>query len=316
MFIYPFIFIIGLAVGSFLNVVIFRLENGWNIVNDRSKCLHCKHVLSSRDLVPILSFIALGGKCRYCGKKISWQYPIVEIATGLMFIMILNYVLRINGLTDSVIISDLRSPIGVEDKFTIYDLRFLSLLFYYLLIASSLIVIFVYDFKHYIIPDEVILVAVAASLAYFALADRTLQFIFMSGLASVYQFDSGGDFWFGFSNMIEFFLSNSIFLNRLFAASVSFSFFFLIVFFTKGKGMGGGDVKFGFLMGLIVGWPMITFAILISFILGSIIGVALVLLSKKNMKSMIPFGPFLVIGTILMLFWGDGIMRWYFGYIN
>lgn len=298
---YIFIFLIGLAVGSFLNVVIFRLENGWNIVNDRSKCLHCKHVLGSRDLVPVLSFIALRGKCRYCGKKISWQYPIVEIATGLMFIMILNYALRINGLTDSVMIS---------------DLRFLSSLFYYLLIASSLIVIFVYDLKHYIIPDEVILVAVAASLAYFALADRTLQFIFMSGLASVYQFDSGGDFWFGFSNMIDFFLSNSIFLNRLFAASASFSFFFLIVFFTNGKGMGGGDVKFGFLMGLIVGWPMITFAILISFILGSIIGVALVLLSKKNMKSMIPFGPFLVIGTILMLFWGDGIMRWYFGYIN
>lgn len=295
---YVIMFLLGLSVGSFLNVVIFRLENGWNIVNDRSKCLHCRHVLNSIDLVPVLSFIALRGKCRYCGKKISLQYPIVEIITGIFFVIMFHYELTI------------------INEFSIFNFQFILSLVYYLIIASGLIVIFVYDLKHYIIPDEVLAVSVVSAIAYYIFTDNTLQFMIMSGFGSVYQFESGGDFWLGFSNMTEFLLLNSIFLNRLFAASASFTFFFLIVFFTKGRGMGGGDVKFGFLMGLIIGWPNITLAILLSFIIGSVIGVALVFTGKKGMKSMIPFGPFLVIGTLLMFFWGEKIMRWYFGYIN
>jgi prepilin signal peptidase PulO-like enzyme (type II secretory pathway) len=270
--------------------------------------MSCKHVLSPADLVPVFSFIALRGKCRYCKKKISWQYPIVEIAAGVLFVMIFNYVLRINGLMDYSLISDFR--------LSTFDFRLFLSLIYYLIVASSLIVIFVYDLRHYIIPDEAILVAVIAAIVYYISIDSTLQFMVASGLGSVYQFDSGGDFLIGFSNMIDFLLLNSIFINHLFAASVSFTFFFLIVFFTKGKGMGGGDVKYGFLMGFIIGWPMITLAILISFIIGSVFGVALVLLKKKGMKSMIAFGPFLVIGTLIMLFWGEKIMRWYLGNIG
>jgi len=296
MFLYDIIiFVFGLSVGSFLNVVIFRLENGWSIVNDRSKCMHCKHILAWNDLVPVASFLFLGGTCRYCKKNISRQYPIVEISTALIFILISN------------------SIVHISNEVPVIDYQLLSSLFYYFIIASSLIVIFVYDLRHYIIPDEVILIAVVVSLVYNISIDSTLRYMILSGFKSVHDFQGGGDLFTGFSNMTEFLLANSVFLNYLFAALVSFVFFFSIVFFTRGKGMGGGDVKLGFLMGLVIGWPNITLAILLSFIIGSVFGIALVISKKKDMKSMIPFGPFLVIGTFLMLFWGEKIMRWYFG---
>ncbi|MCK4891837.1 MAG: prepilin peptidase, partial [Candidatus Pacebacteria bacterium] len=89
MFLFFFIiFILGLAIGSFLNVIIFRLESGEKIINDRSKCMNCRHVLEWHDLIPVLSFVFLKGRCRYCGNKISWQYPFVEIATGILFIIV------------------------------------------------------------------------------------------------------------------------------------------------------------------------------------------------------------------------------------
>lgn len=276
---YFFIFLFGLAVGSFLNVVIFRLENGWSIVNDRSKCMHCKHVLSWYDLFPILSFVALKARCRYCKKKISWQYPIVEISTALIFLLIFNF------------------KFLISNELLIFNAKFLIEIFYYFFIASAFIVIFVYDLNHYIIPDEVIYLAIAIALVFNLYADTGI----------IYNISSLD---------LQFILNNSVFINHFFAAVNSFIFFFAIVFFTNGKGMGGGDVKLGFLMGLLLGWPMVFLSIFLSFILGSVVGILLVLRKKKNMKSMIPFGPFLIIGTMAGLFWGEEIARWYFGMIN
>lgn len=304
---YLVIFLLGLCVGSFLNVVIFRLENGWKIVNDRSKCLHCEHVLAAKDLIPVLSFVLLRGKCGNCGKKINVQYPVVEIITGVMFVLIFDHIMNLNFP-----LSIFNFPIS-EFQITFH---ILASIFYYLLIASLLIVIFVYDYKHYIIPDEAIWIAVIAAFLYNAIADETLRFILVSGFGNFSQFADDENFLIGLLNMTDFIINNSIFLNRLFAACVSFSFFFAIVFATKGKGMGGGDVKLGFLMGLILGWPNISVAILISFIVGSIFGISLVILGRKGMKSMIPFGPFLVAGTFITMFWGGAIMKWYFGYVN
>ena len=84
---YIFIFILGLIIGSFLNVVILRLKNGKSIVKSRSHCPNCNHVLEARDLWPLISFVLSHGKCRYCKDKISWQYPIIELSTGLLFVL-------------------------------------------------------------------------------------------------------------------------------------------------------------------------------------------------------------------------------------
>jgi len=290
---YLFIFIFGLVIGSFLNVVIFRLEKGGKMINDRSKCLHCSRILAWYDLVPILSFIFLKGKCRYCGKPISFQYPLVELATGILFVLILDYTLQINELVN-------------------YGLQFLLFLFYYLFIAGVLIVIFVYDLKHYIIPDRVIYPTIFVALGFNLLND------FFDNNFRLFNFSISQFHDFSSSNLqfLIFNIQNSQFINYLFAAILAGVFFLSIVILTCGKGMGGGDVKLGFLMGVVLGWPAVMAALFLSFILGSVVGVFLILAGKKKMKSEIPFGPFLVLGTFVAIFWGREIIGWYFGIIG
>ena len=270
------ILIFGLIIGSFLNVIIFRLENGEKIINDRSRCLHCKHTLSWLDLIPILSFMFLKGKCRYCHSKISWQYPLVEIATGALFVLIFNISAQIEP---------------------VLSWQFYLSIFYYFYISSAFIVIFVYDLKHYIIPDKIIYPAIIITTTFHLFS----------------EFITTNNFQFPISNFQSIF--NSQFLNFLFAAILASGFFYAIIIITKGKGMGGGDVKLAFLMGLLLGWPVILLSIFLAFILGSVIGIFLILIGRKRMKSMIPFGPFLIIGTFIGLFWGEEIIKWYLNII-
>jgi len=131
-----FIFLFGLIIGSFLNAAIYRLHSNESIIMGRSKCPHCQHVLAAKDLIPILSFILLLGRCRYCNKKISWQYPIVELATGLLFV--LAYVIEVNNY---------RLPLT--------DYRLSILLFRDFLAIAVLIILFVSDWLYMTIPDEV-----------------------------------------------------------------------------------------------------------------------------------------------------------------
>ncbi len=285
---YSIIFLLGLAVGSFLNVVIFRLESGKKMVNDRSKCMSCGRVLAWHDLLPVLSFIFLKGRCRYCKEKISWQYPIAELFTGIMFVLITNYELRITNY--EYLISQFPSaPISIS---------------YLLFIASSLIVIFFYDLRHYIIPDKIIYPAIIAAIGYNLLGEMIINNNFQFSI----NFQSISNFQFLIYN-----LKSSYFVNHFLAAFLASGFFFSIVWLTKGKGMGGGDVKLAFLMGLVLGWPVIIVSVFLSFIIGSIFGILLILAGRKKMKSMIPFGPFLVLGTFVGLFWGEKIVGWYFG---
>ncbi|MDF1498393.1 MAG: prepilin peptidase [Patescibacteria group bacterium] len=276
---YIFIFILGLVAGSFLNVVIYRLETEEKIVNDRSRCPKCKHVLSWLDLFPVFSFLLLKGKCRYCLKKISWQYPLVEIGTGILFVLVAFY-------------------------FPYFSFQLLSTkLFYLLLIISALIVVSVFDIRHYIIPDKIIFPAIAVSLVY----NFVVDFVLNDYMRLDYVFSGNG-----LISVLFLLLFASQFFNTLVAAFSAFGFFLIIFLLTKGNGMGGGDVKLAFLMGLILGWPLILLAVFLSFIFGSIFGLALIFAGKKKMKSMVPFGPFLVAGTFVSLFWGEIIIKWYF----
>jgi len=264
---YVAVFIFGLAIGSFLNCVIYRLEQGKSFLKGRSFCPYCKKVLGFWDLIPVFSFLFLKGKCRYCGKKISLQYPVVEIITGVLFVLILNYELRIMN-------------------YEIFDFGNVINLLFLVLSSSFLILIFVYDLKHYIIPDRVIYPAILIAFFYCL-------------IKLFYSFS-------GFN--LEMFYS---FLSA-FGAGL---FFFIIVFISKGKWMGIGDIKLAFFMGLLLGFPNILAALFFAFLIGAIIGVGLVLLKKKGMKSEVPFGPFLVAGTFIALFWGSEIINWYWNLI-
>jgi len=240
------IFFFGLVIGSFLNVVIYRTKIKKSILRPRSFCPCCKRILAWRDLIPILSFIALKGRCRYCRKKISPIYALVELATGVLFVL-----------------------------FYLQTGNFNLALVFNLFFASILIVAFVYDLKYYLIIDNAILLgAIGAILGSIILASPSFPRAILGSLAAG-------------------------------------SFFAIIVLVSRGKWMGGGDVKLGFLLGLILGWPKILVALFLAFILGSIVGLFLVIRGQKKLKSAVPFGTFLSLAAMIAMLWGDKILNWY-----
>ncbi len=246
------ILILGLLIGSFLNSVIWRISVKKSIADGRSICPKCKHELGVKDLIPVFSFVFLKGKCRYCKKGISWQYPLVELATGLIFFAI-----------------------------SIFFFNNFPLMMFLLVISGCLIVIFVYDLKHFIIPDIVLVPAVVWSLIY-----RISEIIFITK---------------DYSQFIYFLL----------AIIIPCGFFLALYLLSKGTWIGFGDVKLGILLGLILGWPNILMGLFLSYLIGGIIGTGLIILKKKKIKSEVPFAPFLITGTMIAVFFGNRIIDWY-----
>ncbi|MBL7156296.1 MAG: prepilin peptidase [Candidatus Pacebacteria bacterium] len=266
--IYFIIFILGTCIGSLLNCIIYRLEQGKGFVSGRSYCPQCKHQLMWKDLIPILSFLILKGKCRYCEKKISLQYPVVELAIGLLFLLI--FIISFGG-----------PAVGWQFFQTILNFIFLST------ITSFLAIIFIYDLKHYLISDKIVYSAIGITFLY--------------QLFKVFSFGN---------------LDFRILINPIISGILASAFFLAIVLISHGKWMGLGDVKLAFLMGLLLGFPNIIIAMFLSFFIGAIIGIGLIAFKKKNFKSEVPFGPFLVFGTFLAMFWGEQIINWYLNLFN
>jgi leader peptidase (prepilin peptidase) / N-methyltransferase len=235
------LFLLGISIGSFLNVLIDRIPKDLSILG-RSVCDHCKHKLGILGLIPLLSFIILRGHCRYCGKAISPRNFIVELLTGSLFV------------------------------FTSYSLgTFNAELLYTLFIISVLIAIFFIDLKHQIIPDNITYPAILVSLLYLLFNEQILINNFVSG------------------------------------ASASL-FFFSLFLITKGRGLGFGDIKLAFLLGLFLGSAKVVVAIYTAFLTGAAFGLILILWRKKGLKDKIAFGPFLVLGTLISYFFGEEIM--------
>lgn len=271
--IFAFVFFFGLVIGSFLNCVIYRLDKEENLVSQRSHCPFCGHTLSWQDLIPFLSFLLLKGKCRYCKKPISWQYPLVELATAILFVFLFQWHSRNFSLA-------IGSPFAY----------FFSLA-YLFFAASFLIVIFVYDLKYYLVADEVIYPAIVLSF-----------------LADVFFAFSGSHF--PQRDLIQGSFYN-LFTSKALAAVLAAGFFLIIVLISQEKWMGMGDVKLAIFMGLFLGWPQILVALFAAFFFGAIIGIGLIVFSKKKLKSEVPFAPFLISATFIALFWGEKIISWY-----
>jgi len=250
------IFIFGASIGSFLNVLIDRLPKDESI-NGRSHCDYCKKKIAWFDMFPVLSFFILGGRTRCCHKKLSWQYPIVEIITGLLFVLISNFEFLISKQ-----ISIFQQPIAN---------------FIYFGLISCLIVIFVTDFKYHLISDYVLLALFIFSVFYH--------------LTTIY-------------NHLQLFLTVFIPSGLIVAFLI-----WLIYFISKEKAMGLGDVYLSAIIGFLLGWQAGFLALYIGFVTGATFGLLLIILKNKKLKSKIAFGPFLVIGTIVMLFWGEKIVE-------
>lgn len=240
------VFLWGMCIGSFLNVLIDRLPFGESVVWGRSHCDHCKKTLSWFELLPVLSFLLLGGRCRRCHTRLSWQYPLVEVCTG----------------------------IGAVFFFT----RFYSfplMLVWIVPVFISFVVIFFSDVKYQIIPDSMVILLGIGSTVHLLIPYRLL--------------------------IIQYVLSGT-------AAA---GFFFFIWFLTRGRGMGLGDGKLAFALGLLLGFPGILIALYTAFLTGAILGVILILTGQKSLKTKIAFGPFLLAGTLVSLFWGQQILSFW-----
>ena len=301
-----FLIVFALVFASFLNVVITRTDAAgtfdWRRFSGRSRCPKCKKQIAWFDNIPVLSFFILGGKCRKCGKKISWQYPLVEV---LFTLAMLGLVLE-KGLFNELNLfvdfsADFASALAAVWP------AFILLIFYFL-ILGALFAIFVYDLKTSLIPDEFVLAGALAAFLLNLFNDWT-------------QFDGFGLKAAETSEKLVFFnFFNAGFLETqtfsgLLGAALASGFFFLLVWGSGEKWMGWGDVKFAIFMGLILGFPVVLVGLFIAFFLGSIVGIALILKNRKNLKSAIPFGPFLCLGTYLALLFGQEIVSWYLALI-
>jgi prepilin signal peptidase PulO-like enzyme (type II secretory pathway) len=287
-----FIFFLGAAVGSFINVVVLRL--GVSPVSGRSRCPHCAKTLQWFELIPIISFLVQKGRCRSCKTRLSLQYPLVEALAGFLFLAIFwRWVWN--------------SPVGISAEALlgsagIWVLPLIALWWYYI---SALIAISVYDAKHYVIPDALLLPAIMVAIGGVVYI-QTLNWIgppffpetgiVFSGIYALML----GDVPFG---AIGSALAGILAAVGLLGA---------LHWFSAGRAMGFGDVKLGIFMGLALGWPDILTALFIAFTAGMFWGLAAIATGKKSMKSYLPFGPFLAFGIIGAMLAGNIIVEFYF----
>ena len=283
---YFYLFIIGLFVGSFLNLVSDRLPNGEKFIFGRSKCDFCHKSLKPKNLVPIFSFIIQKGKCSFCHKKLSFLYPLSELMTGVSFLIA-------GHLSGFVYDPSVQSAV---------------LLLYYIVVFGFFVVIFLTDVKYSLIPDSVIIPAII-----FVFLSSVLFRVFdLVNLKRELANDQ-----FGVYLLKTDYLSNhSLYALKEFGivvlgALIISLFFLFLIFITKGRGMGFGDVKLGFLIGLINGFPFGIFSIFLGFVIGAVYSLLLMAVKKKTMKDTIPFGPFLIIGSVVTLLFGSAIWEWY-----
>lgn len=257
----------GLIVGSFLNVVLWRIKEGMTL-GGRSMCPACRGRIAWYDNIPLLSFALLGGKCRSCGGGISPRYPAVEFSTGVLFVLIGRMF------------------------FSVWNVESWVLTAFYLVAASLLILIFLFDIETMEIPNILLWIGVGWSLPMLLLLD-------------VFRFNPGMSIW-------------SLSLHSgILAGCVGFLPLFLIASISREKWMGMGDGFLAFFLGLVVGWPNILSALLLAFGLGALTGIFLIALKKKEMQSQVPLGPFLIVGAFLSIFlpeWFPRLFEIFFWY--
>jgi leader peptidase (prepilin peptidase)/N-methyltransferase len=244
--------ILGLLIGSFLNVVIHRVPLGESVIRPRSRCPQCGAALRERDNIPVLSWLLLRGRCRSCSAPISVRYPLVELGTGLLFAAVAWW----------------------------YGLAWQLPAFLYL--AAIAVALSAIDLDVKRLPDAIVLpsyvVAVALLLLPAVVEGRWLDLLHgvLTGLA-------------------------------LFA-------FYLLLAVIYPAGMGFGDVKLSGLLGLYLGWvswPLAILATFAAFLLGSVVGIVVIVRGKGGRKTKVPFGPFMLLGTFLALFFGQPVVDWY-----
>lgn len=239
---YIFAFLYGIVIGSFLNVCILRIPLRESIAGSRSHCLHCGYQLKWYDLIPLFSYLFLGGRCRKCKEHISWQYPIIEGVNGILYVLIFC----VKGWGADAVI--------------------------YCLFTSALLALSVIDFRTYEIP---------------------LGFnIFICVLG-----------------VFHLFLHRSQWKEYLIGFVLVSGIFEIIFLLSKGRAIGGGDVKLMAAAGLLIGWRMAYLAMVLGCVIGSVIHLIRMKVTKEG--HVLAMGPYLAIGIFLSVMWGEQFLNWY-----
>ncbi len=292
-------FILGLCLGSFIKVLADRSLKG-KTFRGRSYCAHCKYKLAWYDLLPVVSFLILGGKCRYCKKSFAAEHLLVEVLMGLIIGFL--FWQTVNNFQFST--NNFQSFFNF--KFSIFLLDLLFKIFFITVLA----VLFITDLKKMFIPDRITFPALFITSVY---------------LIAITGYKVGHLFYYLSQNRIGQLLlppySNYFQRHALdiaysllgsFAMAIAIGGFFrLLIIVTRGRGMGGGDVNLGALIGLALGLPNALVALMLSFISGAFLSIGLLVLRKKHFGQSIPFGPFLVFGSLVALIWGNQLFDWY-----
>lgn len=287
------LFVVGVCVGSFLNVISLRFHPRARLltrdaVTGRSKCLSCRKNLSWWELLPVVSFALQGGKCRSCKNSISFQYPLVEIISGILFVAV---------------------PLTLKEFFVFWDpswsqYLFIAVSLLWIAVFELLLLAFIIDVRHYIIPNSVNAGIFILGIIWTALGWK------MNLFANAFQ----GSFLKQFSSIL--FPFDGVLLNHGFGLFIGTFFFFLIFALSRGGAMGMGDIKLIAGLGLLFGWPDILMLILASFILGALVSVFLIAIKRKLISDKVPFGPFLVLAAAVVFFFGAGLIESYFAIIG
>ena len=243
------VIILGLLIGSFLNVCIYRLPQNQSIITPPSHCKTCNTRLKPWDLIPVFSYLLCRGHCRYCGTAFSARYALVELLTASLFV----WCLEVFGPSPELVKA--------------------------LIFISFFIVITFIDYDHQLILDKVLICLSVAGV------------------------------------VINLWIGSVSPLNMLIAGLLGGG-LLLIIALVSGGGMGGGDIKFAAALGLCFGWQYLLLTLLLSFIFGGIGGVLLLVFKLKSRKDFIPFGPFIALGALFTLLYGNNIITWYMGNLS
>jgi leader peptidase (prepilin peptidase)/N-methyltransferase len=262
--------VLGLCLGSFVNALVWRVHEqaaaekakkdnrDLSVVKGRSMCPGCGHELAPKDLLPVVSWLALKGKCRYCGKPISFQYPLVELLTALLFVALYAW-----------------WPVPFTDVQKLIFVLWLPL-------ATGLMALIIYDFRWMLLPDRILypLSVLAGLIAVITAAAADKPAIAV--------------------------------LNTVLAVLVGGGIFYVLFQLSKGKWIGGGDVKLGWMLGLVAATPGRSMLMIFgAALLGSLASLPLLLAKRMKRTSLIPFGPFLIIAAILVQLFGHAVLAWY-----
>ena len=263
--------ILGLIFGSFIDALVWRIHEQAKLsqkkkgkvpreltmLHGRSMCPSCHHVLMARDLIPVLSWVMLRGKCRYCGKPISWQVPLIELVTGLLFV--LSYICWPTSL----------QGLGL--------LQFV----FWLVFVVGFVALAVYDLKWYILPDRIVYPLVGVAVVEVLLS----LILFHSGWLTV--------------------------LGSVWGILIASGIFYVLYQVSDGKWIGGGDVKLGLVLGILLGGPLLSLLLLfVASVLGTLVSMPLLAVGKAKRSTLIPFGPFLIVATMIIELFGHHFVDW------